>query len=890
MGSELISRDEMSMIRRFVTVCVCTLAICMSQMQAATAEKVLYLYSVTIEPSAQADDDTRGDILSDPKRIRIINLGAINHDGVDYAPTISADGKTLYYVSDRKGSKFNVTEGRLSHDFWRTSKAKSQDTTFGEPVNLVEINTTTDEGAASIAADRQTLYFTGCNRPGGIGSCDIWEAKVDGDKFLEPKNLGPNVNSPFWDSQPYIAPDKSRLYFTSNRPFNPKEEDEKDFDIWYCDWDDDLGEWKPARNLGSDVNTKEKESSPFIAADGRTLFFSSNGHLPNIGGLDFYRVRKTGEKDKDGRDRWSKPEALPAPINSKEDDQFMSIPASGDVLYWSSSREDIKGAQGDLDVYMAFIPTFSRAVNLIVNVVDECTGQNIPATIAFKNTATGRTADGSVDIDKTETNVIVGDDDYGTSDDNRAKQVTFTVTASSPAYGERSITVPVDYPGKTVDQNESGVKTEIKKTITLGNRPVLTADMDASDWAKKKNNNFRGLVIEERASIQLYPLLPYVFFDLGKADLPARYKRITSAQTNDFNDERLPGGTLDKYYHVLNIYGYRLRKYPNVNVNIVGCTDETNEDKNSPLPKQRSQVVYDYLKNVWGISESRMKMVARGWPELPSNKKDTNGIVENRRTELVFSGEKEDLWNVQKPIEDRDPTLFPTPATLTFGMKNGIDNNIVASRRVEVFRNGKPWKTVADVGTTDASKVWDWQNEDGEFPSERNPAGGDEYSVAPYKSVLIVTSKNGQECKSDTVTTPVKRVTSVGMGVDKDAVKTLEKYNLILFKFDSPEAGELNERIMSTWVYPRVKKSSVIRIEGHTDIVGLDTRNKTLSEQRAGTAEKFIKNRTKEFTELSTRGTGEEEPLYSNDSPEGRFFNRTVQVIVETPLADAGIE
>jgi outer membrane protein OmpA-like peptidoglycan-associated protein len=121
-------------------------------------------------------------------------------------------------------------------------------------------------------------------------------------------------------------------------------------------------------------------------------------------------------------------------------------------------------------------------------------------------------------------------------------------------------------------------------------------------------------------------------------------------------------------------------------------------------------------------------------------------------------------------------------------------------------------------------------------------------------------------------------------------VKTLEKYNLILFKFDSPEAGELNERIMSTWVYPRVKKSSVIRIEGHTDIVGLDTRNKTLSEQRAGTAEKFIKNRTKEFTELSTRGTGEEEPLYSNDSPEGRFFNRTVQVIVETPLADAGIE
>ncbi|MBL0321799.1 MAG: OmpA family protein [Ignavibacteria bacterium] len=92
---------------------------------------------------------------------------------------------------------------------------------------------------------------------------------------------------------------------------------------------------------------------------------------------------------------------------------------------------------------------------------------------------------------------------------------------------------------------------------------------------------------------------------------------------------------------------------------------------------------------------------------------------------------------------------------------------------------------------------------------------------------------------------------------------------------------------MSTWVFPRVKKSSVISIDGHTDVVGLDTRNKKLSEDRARTAENFIKKRTSDFKELTTRGTGEEEPLYSNELPEGRFFNRTVQVKIETPLIDA---
>lgn len=886
------------MMQRVVTLCL-GIFIMSFALFAAEPNAEYTLYSVTIDAPPAQDDAESGDILDDPKRIRILNLGKmVNHSGLDYGPTVSADGRTLYFVSNRKGSRI-TRDGDFSHDFWMVKKANNLDTIFSTPVNIdtidAGVNTVMNEGVASIAADRQSLFFTGCNRPDGLGDCDIYMAEIEGDKWATPRNLGRTVNSEYWDSQPTISPGKDRLYFVSNRPSptNPDGEGQDDTDIWYCDWDEDLGEWKAAINLGPDVNTSKAEASPFIGADGNTLFFASNGHTPNMGGLDFYRSKRTGEKDRSGRDRWSKPSQLPAPINTKEDEQFISLPASGDVVYFSSRRQDLPGFQGDLDVFMAFIPTYFRAVNVIVNVIDECTGQNIPATLSFRNPKTGKTVKDSVDLSRTENNVIVTNDDYGTGA-LKEDEVTYTVTAYSPAYGERSIQIPVRDPGKTKDADLQNEKLEIRKTIMLGQRPVLTTEMAFSDNSVRTNDGFKGLVLEERATINLYPLLPYIFFDLNSADFPSRYTLFKSpSQTSGFNDERVPGGTLQKYYHVLNIYGYRLNKYPNVKVQLVGCVDETNEDKKSDLAKNRATLVMNYLRDVWKIDESRMSIKAQGWPDVRSNPKDSFGIVENRRTEIRFDGPEEDVWQVARPILDNDPTLFPSPGDMTFGMKNGIDNNIVEKRRIEISRAGKPWKVLTEVGVTDATKVWDWVNDDGDYPQEGEGSKEREIKLAPYAAQLVVVSKNGTECRSDTVRIPVKRISTSVRQIDKDqeAGKTLEKYNLILFPFDRYDAGPMNERILREYVFPRVKKSSDIKVEGKTDVVGMYEHNARLSQNRAGTVERGIRGTTKgDFATLNSRGTGEDEPLFTNDLPEGRFFNRTVQVIIETPLQDAGIE
>jgi OOP family OmpA-OmpF porin len=92
---------------------------------------------------------------------------------------------------------------------------------------------------------------------------------------------------------------------------------------------------------------------------------------------------------------------------------------------------------------------------------------------------------------------------------------------------------------------------------------------------------------------------------------------------------------------------------------------------------------------------------------------------------------------------------------------------------------------------------------------------------------------------------------------------------------------------MNDYVYGRVYPTSNIQVIGHTDIIGLYETNKKLSERRAGTVYDGINKVSKrKYGNLDRSGVGEDNPLYNNDLPEGRFYNRTVQVLIQTPLSE----
>jgi outer membrane protein OmpA-like peptidoglycan-associated protein len=662
------------------------------------------------------------------------------------------------------------------------------------------------------------------------------------------------INSSYWDSQPSISSDGKTLYFVSNRPGAMG--GDEDADIYVSTLGAD-GRWSAPRNLGAPINTTEKEDSPFIIAGSGALYFSSAGH-GGEGGLDFFVAKRQA----DGT--WGEPENLGAPFNTKRDERFITLPAAGDIVYFSSERTDLPNA-GKLDIFMGLLPP--RIINVLVagRVFDQCTQGNLPADLVFVNAATGDTVNAS------RTNTATGEYSF--------------VMVGGPAIKLNVYGTSEGYPPikETIDIPETKVYKEIRKDFPLGEQPVLSATYQISPYvqslpptAPAKYRDFRGLLIEENLVKELYPLLTYVFFDSGSASIPDRYIRFTDpAQTEGFTDTTIPGGTLEKYYHVLNVIGFRMKTHPDSKIEIVGCNSERpNIGETKDVSEQRGKVVYDYLTSIWKIDQSRIKLLpGRGLPETKSNIRDPLGIVENQRTEI-----HSDDWEIVKPIVNKDLRRYPQPDTMHFQMKNGINDALVARRAIEIKRNGQLWYTMTNVGRTEVvSPEYNWGK------------GGDADSIPnneePYTAQLVVYSQDGKECRSAEIKIPVEIVTNEEKRTQSLVDKTIDRYSLVLFKFNSDEAGPLNDRILHEFIYNDVRPGAQIEVVGHTDVVGLEDVNKSLSERRAGTVVSGIKKNVKSSTyaSLEGKGVGEDSPLYPNELPEGRFYNRTVQVIIVTP-------
>jgi outer membrane protein OmpA-like peptidoglycan-associated protein len=120
------------------------------------------------------------------------------------------------------------------------------------------------------------------------------------------------------------------LFFASNRPGGQGGKD-----IWYSVLDAD-SKWKQPVNLGKNINTEGDEMSPFIYFDGRTLYFSSDGHT-GMGGFDIYTTKMNSDSS------WTEPENLGYPVNTYNDETGLAVEASGRRAYFSSVRDDING-------------------------------------------------------------------------------------------------------------------------------------------------------------------------------------------------------------------------------------------------------------------------------------------------------------------------------------------------------------------------------------------------------------------------------------------------------------------------------------------------------------------------------------------------------------------
>lgn len=248
---------------------------------------------------------------------RVLN-DTVNCFVMQYFPALTADEQQLFFTR-RNGKTRNDTEDLVV-------STKDANGKWSRPVSVSpNINSPENEGTCTVSADGRLLIFTSCQGRDGFGSCDLFMSEKVGDEWTVPKNLGPGVNSYFWESQPSLSADGRVLYFVSERRVGVGGKD------IYVSQKNSKGEWGTAVNLGPTINTKEDDLSPFIHANGRTLFFASKGRV-GFGGYDIYVSEKI-----DGQ--WTEPKNFGAPVNNYEDQFSLFITADGTKGYYSHEKD-----------------------------------------------------------------------------------------------------------------------------------------------------------------------------------------------------------------------------------------------------------------------------------------------------------------------------------------------------------------------------------------------------------------------------------------------------------------------------------------------------------------------------------------------------------------------
>ena len=197
------------------------------------------------------------------------NLGpAVNSPKEDSASSISADGLTLYFASNRVGA--------ADYDIYITTRATNNDL-WGPPANLgTKVNSSTTDYSPWISPDGLELYFVSW-RAGGYGRGDIYVTRraTMNEPWGEPVNLGPVVNSAYDEMFLSLSPNGLLLLFgeTSDAPWRPG--GLGGADMWMTRRASLSDPWQSPVNLGAQVNGADRENIPRISPDGRMLHFCS---------------------------------------------------------------------------------------------------------------------------------------------------------------------------------------------------------------------------------------------------------------------------------------------------------------------------------------------------------------------------------------------------------------------------------------------------------------------------------------------------------------------------------------------------------------------------------------------------------------------------------------
>jgi outer membrane protein OmpA-like peptidoglycan-associated protein len=355
-----------------------------------------------------------------------------------------------------------------------------------------------------------------------------------------------------------------------------------------------------------------------------------------------------------------------------------------------------------------------------------------------------------------------------------------------------------------------------------------------------------------------FPLRPYVFFDRGSTEIPQRYVSLTRDQTRTFalaastttidvsDVDQRPTVQRGVYYNILNYMGWRLTSYPGASVELYSS------DPDGGNARANAERVRDYLVNVWGVKPEQLK-ITTGDPEPRSGTNRTASprlADENRRVQ--FRNMQPDRLGSRVMVTSVRPSETEHQMLIDLSAMRDL-----SSWGARIEGNGQR-RTFGPF--TQATTFLD-------------PTGLLQPNQRSAKFTLTVdaTSRDGQTRTESEQLTLVRT----------DQEGTSLRHRLI-FEFNDDEPVARSKNFLVSDIIPEIRNGARVNIYGHTDEIG--KANLELSMKRADQVMAMMKE------ELSARGirnvrftsnaVGEDEPLFANDTPEGRMYNRTVVIDV----------
>lgn len=316
----------------------------------------------------------------------VVSRLSFNSTDQETNPMITADGKTLYFSSNRARSN-GSNHGRLDpntqqhyNDIY--SVTLGEDSVWGEPQLL---NVGVDHHAYVVNVDAFGTKMIVTDDDGWTSELKASERGPRGWSSAEPFFLHKRIPN---QGQIAFFPDGDRLVISVK-----KRRGEGGYDLYESARNEE-GKWSRPKTLGARINTWGDEITPFVAADGQSIFFASNG-LQGMGGFDVFKTTRNGAGG------WSEPEHLGYPVNSVDDDLAFVVGAKGQLGY-VSSRRDV--TRGDLDVFEARFGLGGLLEEELIVLTLEATdlgGSLAPQTLVLRDTTTKEIVE-RIELDPTE--------------------------------------------------------------------------------------------------------------------------------------------------------------------------------------------------------------------------------------------------------------------------------------------------------------------------------------------------------------------------------------------------------------------------------------------------------------------------------------------------------